>query len=132
MRFCRRSVLQLSMPSDLIRGGHGVRVKKTRQNNKPRLAAIDAEMRVPHLPNTDYSARANWCGRSSNAKRYTGIAGGQRWPVPLSRRLAADGGISADPAVDPGRGGACRYWLRPLEYRQQHPAFVSADLGSRL
>jgi hypothetical protein len=33
-------------------------LKKTRQNRKPRLAAIDAEMRVPHLPNTDYSARA--------------------------------------------------------------------------
>src|SRR5882757_11352460 len=101
MRFCRHS-FPAKHALGLDPGWTPVRVKKTRQNNKPRLAAIDAEMRVPHLPNTDYSARANWCGRSSNAKRYTGIAGGQRWPVPLSRWLAAHGGIKADPAVDPG------------------------------
>ncbi len=35
---------------------------------------------------------------------------------PLSRRLAADGGVPAHPAVDPGRRGARRDRLRSLEY----------------
>ena len=50
---------------------------------------------------------------------------------PLSRRLAAGGGVPAGAALDPGRRGARRHRLRSLEYPHQHPALFQRiwDLG---